>query len=85
MPEQQLYFFEHIYPKWTDYHGSIVANKLSQDGKFSFYSINHFYTFLVWSTISSKPALNEFPFDYAEVLWGSDTLISDSKEKIIVR
>lgn len=74
---------ESLYPKWTGYYDSIIINKISENGEFSLYGIKPFTTFRIWGNIGRKPTSNEIPFDYVEVVRGNDTLILDSKEKII--
>jgi len=69
--------------KLTGYYDSIISNKVSQDGKFSLYIIKPFTTFRIYDNIGGKPTSNQIPFDYVEVIRGRDTIILDSKEKII--
>ena len=74
---------ESLFPKWTGYYDSIIINKISQEGKFSLYGIKPFTTFRIWGNIGGKPTSKEIPFDFIEIIRGIDTLILDSKEKII--
>jgi len=73
---------ESLYPKWTGYNDSILAHKVSQEGKFSLYSIKPFDAFRIWDNIGGMPTSKEIPFDYVAVIRGVDTLILDNKEKI---
>ena len=74
---------ESLYPKWTGYQDSILANKTSQEGRFAVYSIKPFNALRVWDNVGNKPTSNQIPYDYIEVISGADTLILNSKEKII--
>jgi hypothetical protein len=65
------------------YYDSLLAHRVKKDSLYSMYKIEPNSRFLVWSHIGVMPSINELPIDYIKIMNDRDTLILDSKEKII--
>jgi len=72
-----------LYSKSGSHYDSIINRKVGQTDKYSLYSLKPFDTFRLWGNIGGWPVLYELPFDYVEIINSTDTLILDSKEKIM--
>ncbi|MES2849317.1 MAG: hypothetical protein V4685_09685, partial [Bacteroidota bacterium] len=67
----------------SSYYDSILIYKQKNEDSFSVYKINPYQKFLVWSQMADRPVLKELPFSYISLVSDIDTIILDSKEKII--
>lgn len=76
---------ESLYDKKSTYYDSIAKCKVQEEGTLSVYKINPNSTFRIYGHIGFTPSLTEIPFDYIEVVQGSDTTVLDDKEKILER
>jgi hypothetical protein len=66
-------------------YDSILAYRLHEEGKLSVYRIKPHGVFRIYGHIGFNPSIEEMPFDYVEIIQGTDTVILDSKEKILAR
>ncbi len=74
---------ESLYETGNIYYDSLLAIKTGQEGKLSVYKINPNYDLNLYDMLGFQPGLNYIPFDYLEFIKGNDTIILDSKEKIL--
>jgi hypothetical protein len=76
---------ESLLPKESINYDSIAARKTAQEDKLSIYSVKPGETFQIYGHIGFSPSLEEVPFDHIEIIQKGDTVILDSKEKILGR
>lgn len=76
---------ESLLDKQSTYYDSIVVYKVAQEDKLSVYKIEPGEIFQIYGQIGFNPSLQEVPFDYIEIIQEGDTVILDSKEKILKR
>jgi len=74
---------ESLYDSHSSYVDSIVTYKLKQESGYSFYKLKVHDTLMIWGNIGDKPTLGEMPFNYIAFINGVNTMILDSKAKII--
>lgn len=67
----------------SSYYDSILVRKVRTENNISVYKIDKYEKFLVWAYLDKKPMVNEFPFEYIALFSGSDSIVLDSKLKII--
>jgi len=72
-----------FYSVHSSYYDSILVRKVRTENNISVYKIDKYEKFLVWAYLDKKPMVNEFPFDYIALFSGSDSIVLDSKLKII--
>ncbi len=66
-------------------YDSVLAFKVQEEGKLSVYKIEPYGVFRIYGRIGNNPSIQEMPFDYIEIIQGSDTIVLDSKQKILER
>lgn len=76
---------ESLYDAHSTYYDTIATYKVKQEGNYSIYSVKPNSTMLVWGNIGGSPTVNELPFDYVALINESDTIVLDSKEKILAQ
>jgi hypothetical protein len=77
---------ESLYDKKSTYYDSIISRyKVREEGTLSVYKVNPNSIFRIYGNIGLTPSLTELPFDYIEVIQGSDTTVLDGKDKILER
>jgi len=76
---------ESLFDELSTSYDSILAYKTAQEGKLSVYRVNPYSVFRIYGHIGINPSLQEIPFDYIELIEGRDTVVLDSKEKILLR
>jgi hypothetical protein len=72
-----------LYDTTSLYYDSIIRHKLKQEGEYGVYRVKPYEKFKILGGIGGGPILNDLSFDYVSLISGSDTVIFDSKEKII--
>ena len=76
---------ESLFDKQSTHYDSVLSYKVDQEGKLSVYRVEPRGVFQIYGHIGFNPSLQEMPFDYIEIIQGSDTVVLDSKEKILER
>ena len=72
-----------LYDSTSSFYDSIISHKVKVEDKYSVYKIKPYDRILILGTIGGGPTVKELPFDYISLISFSDTIILDSKEKII--
>lgn len=76
---------ESLFDKQSTSYDSVLTYKLNQEGKLSVYKVEPHSVFHIYGNIGFNPSLQEVPFDYIEIIQERDTIVLDSKEKILKR
>jgi len=76
---------ESLFDKLSTSYDSILSYKVNQEGKLSVYKIKPHSVFHIYGNIGFNPSLQEVPFDYIVIIQGGDTVVLDSKKKILKR
>lgn len=72
-----------LYPKWMTYHDSLINIKVTQNENYALYIIKPAQVFRIWGYIGNVPKVADIPFNYVRLDDGTDSLILNSKDKII--
>ena len=74
---------ESLYDPNIAYYDSILNHKLKEENGISTYSIRPYEQFRVFGNIGGIPTLKDLPFNYIKIVQEKDTLVLNSKEKIL--
>lgn len=76
---------ESLIDQQSIYYDSILIYKVRDEDKLSVYEVKPNEVFRLFGHIGFSPRIAEIPFNYVEILQGNDTLVLDSKQKILDR
>lgn len=74
---------ESLYPKESVYYDSLLILKTGTENKYSVYRISPGFHIQLYVALGFRPFPRDIPFELIEIIKGADTIVLDSKEKIL--
>jgi hypothetical protein len=74
---------ESLYMEESIFYDTILAHKIKSEGSLSIYKLRPYEQFKIFGHIGKEPTLSEVPFSHIEIIQEGDTIILDTKKKIM--